>query len=99
MKKILALLALMLTTACATATTQTNLCPDGSQPVKSVSADGSYYEYTCNTSGGNDSNPLKQIKIVDNWSPVINFQAFKQKSKSTKYRMNAFYVQEIKNKK
>ena len=94
MKKLLLLLILSFFSAQGYAAG----CPDGSQPVKSVSADGSYYEYTCNTSGGNDSNPLKQIKIVDNWSPVINFQAFKQKSKSTKYRINAFYMTIVKEK-
>ena len=36
------------------------------------------------------ANPLKEIKIVDDWSPVINFQAFKQKSKSTNYEVD-FY--------
>ena len=48
MKKILLLLALTFLSAQGFAAG----CPDGSEPVKSVSADGSYYVYNC----GNTNN-------------------------------------------
>lgn len=90
MKKYLALLGLLLTTACAGANT-TNVCSDGSAPTKSVSSDGSYYVYSCNTTKTISDNPLKQIKVVDNWSPVINFQSFKKESKSRNYWVDSYY--------
>ena len=37
------------------------------------------------------ANPLKEIKIVDDWSPVINFEAFEQKSKLTNYTADHYY--------
>jgi len=50
-------------------------CPDGSEPVKSVSADGTYFVYNCggqsssstNTGSWNDSGPLDELTIPDNW--------------------------------
>ena len=53
-------------------------CPDGSDPVKSISADGTYFVYNCgggneqsssstNTGSWNDSGPLDELTIPDNW--------------------------------
>ena len=53
-------------------------CPDGSEPVKSVSADGTYFVFNCggdnrqsssstNTGSWNDSGPLDELTIPDNW--------------------------------
>ena len=53
-------------------------CPDGSEPVKSISADGTYFVYNCgggneqsssstNTGSWNDSGPLDELTIPDNW--------------------------------
>ena len=57
-------------------------CPDGSEPIKSVSADGTYFEYKCdadsNESNGLVPNTLKQIKVVKDWEPVVNFEALKE---------------------
>lgn len=97
MKKYLALLGLLMITACASANT-TNACSDGSSPTKSVSADGSYYVYSCNTTNTISDNPLTQIKVVDNWSPVINFQAFKKESKSRVYWTDGFYKRKYESK-
>ena len=53
-------------------------CPDGSEPVKSISADGTYFVFNCggdnrqsssstNTGSWNDSGPLDELTIPDNW--------------------------------
>jgi hypothetical protein len=80
MLRYLSLLALLVTTACATANNTTTSCAN---PTKVVSADGTYYEYTC--AEVVDSNPLKSIKIVDNWTPVLNPISFKQRWLDVKY--------------
>ena len=40
-------------------------CPDGSDPVKSISADGTYFVYNC----GGDSNNAKDTKESETESP------------------------------
>ena len=58
-------------------------CPDGSEPIKTISADGTYFEYKCNTSktaekqggDGYDSfpvhefakSPLRDLEVQENW--------------------------------
>ena len=58
-------------------------CPDGSEPTKTISADGTYFEYKCNTSktaekqggDGYDSfpvhefakSPLRDLEVQENW--------------------------------
>ena len=61
MKKIFLLLALAFISAQSIA----NSCPDGSVPVKSLSADGSYYEYNCDESS-NTSITSRPASYVDN---------------------------------
>ena len=60
-------------------------CPDGSDPVKSISADGTYFVYNCgggneqsssstNTGSWNDPGPLDELTIPDNWQLFKNNQ-------------------------
>ena len=58
-------------------------CPDGSEPTKTISADGTYFEYKCNTNNtaekqggdGYDSfpvhefakSPLRDLEVQENW--------------------------------
>ena len=51
-------------------------CPDGSEPVKSISDDGTYFVYNCggvtkqsssSTGSWNDPGPLDELTIPDNW--------------------------------
>lgn len=52
--------------------------------------------FTTNVSAGSlEPNHLKQIKIVDNWSPVINFDAFKKISKELSYDKAKYYADEF----
>ena len=65
-------------------------CPDGSKPVKSISADGTYFVYNCRGSTTSSSetssaksngllpDTLKQIKVVKDWEPVADFEALKE---------------------
>jgi hypothetical protein len=65
-------------------------CPDGSDPVKSISADGTYFVYNCggqsssstNTGSWNDPGPLDELTIPDNW------QLFKYKQTLRESRKN-----------
>jgi hypothetical protein len=82
MLKYLSLLALLVTTACATANNTTNSCAN---PTKVISGDGSYYVYTCEKI--NESNPLKSIKVVDYWKPVLNPISFKERWLEAKYEV------------
>ena len=85
MKKLLLLLILSFFSAQVLAAG----CPDGSEPVKSVSADGTYFVYNCggqsssstNTGGWNDPGPLDELTIPDNW------QLFKYKETLREARM------------
>ena len=68
-------------------------CPDGSEPVKSISADGTYFVFNCGDSAATSSeasssksngllpNTLKQIKVVKDWEPVADFEALKEYAK------------------
>jgi hypothetical protein len=82
MKKLLLLLILSFFSAQGLASS----CPDGSEPTRYVSADGSYYKYTCGdvpvfetvaTNSGLEPNTLKQIKVVKDWEPIANYEALK----------------------
>ena len=46
-------------------------CPDGSEPVKSVSADGSYFVYACNSSVSSGPIGLAGIDIEND--PNVDF--------------------------
>ena len=61
MKKLFLLLALTFFSAQSFA----GSCPDGSDPVKSISADGTYFVYNC----GGDSNNAKDTKESETESP------------------------------
>ena len=37
-------------------------CPDGSDPIRSISADGSYYEFKCEST--NNSNQSKNLTFI-----------------------------------
>ena len=74
MKNLLLILALSLFSVQSFA----GSCPDGSEPVKSISADGTYFVYNCgggneqsssstNNDSWNDSGPLDEMTIPDNW--------------------------------
>ena len=74
MKNLLLILALSLFSVQSFA----GSCPDGSEPVKSISADGTYFVYNCgggneqsssstNNDSWNDSGPLDELTIPDNW--------------------------------
>ena len=52
MKKIFLLFALLLMSSMSYASS----CPDGSEPIKSVSDDGTYYIFTCNQEDSNNTN-------------------------------------------
>ena len=86
MKKLLLLLILSLFSIQSYA----GSCPDDSEPVRSISADGTYYVYNC--SGSADSSnetsstksngllpdTLKQIKVVKDWKPISDFKLVKE---------------------
>jgi len=86
MKKLFLLLILSFFSAQGLAAS----CPDGSEPVKSVSADGTYFVYNCggqsssstNTGSWNDPGPLDELTIPDNW------QLFKYKETLRESRKN-----------
>ena len=58
MKKIFLLFALLLISSMSYASS----CPDGREPIKSVSDDGTYYIYTCNESNSNSNNAIGNAK-------------------------------------
>ncbi len=59
MNKIVSLLFLAVLMLGCSGVTKAGGCPDGSEPVKSVSADGSYYEYNCD--GSNSSTSSQKV--------------------------------------
>jgi hypothetical protein len=65
MKKLL--LFLLLTLSVLSAQSSVGLCPDGSEPVKSVSEDGTYFVYSCDnkSNDGDDktNNPTKSSDV------------------------------------
>ena len=89
MKKLILLLILSFFSAQSFAES----CPDGSDPVKSISADGTYFVYNCGGSTTSSSetssaksngllpDTLKQIKVVKDWEPVADFEALKEYAK------------------
>ena len=85
MKKLFLLLVLSFFSAQSLA----GSCPDGSEPVKSISDDGTYFVYNCgdvtkqsssSTGSWNDPGPLDELTIPDNW------QLFKYKETLTEAR-------------
>ena len=81
MKRIIGLLTMLFVmAACASGQVVNNKCSDGSTPAKAVSPDGSYYVYICAGDVSNSTllpNTLKQIKVVKNWEPVVNYNSMK----------------------
>mgnify|MGYP000029313107 CR=1 FL=1 len=76
-------------------------CPDGSEPVRSISADGTYFVFNCGGSADSSNetsktksnglvpNTLKQIKVIKDWEPVSDFKALKEYAfNEYKYRWN-----------
>ena len=59
MNKLFALLSLAVLMLGCTGVTQAGGCPDGSEPIKSVSADGTYFVYNC---GGASSSSVANSK-------------------------------------
>jgi hypothetical protein len=52
-------------------------CPDGSEPIKSVSEDGTYFVYNCGTSNSNSNSNAGAVKVSvqestssGNWFPT-----------------------------
>jgi hypothetical protein len=86
MKNLLLILALSLFSIQSFA----GSCPDGTEPVKSVSEDGTYFVFSCggqssssnNTGSWNDPGPLDDLTIPDNW------QLFKYKKTLSQARKN-----------
>ena len=88
MKNLLLILALSLFSIKSFA----GSCPDGSEPVKSVSTDGTYYVFNCSepVSTAEDSSPrssklipdkLKEIKVVKDWEPIADWESVKEYAK------------------
>lgn len=83
MKKYIMIAVALVLTACATTSPHAlsvSLCPNGDEPTKTVSADGSYYVWVCAGSGSDNKllpNTLKQIKVVKDWEPVVNYDSMK----------------------
>jgi len=65
-------------------------CPDGSDPVKSISDDGTYFVYNCGGSAESSNetsstkpngllpDALKQIKVVKDWEPIADWESVKE---------------------
>ena len=76
------------------------VCPDGSEPVKSISADGTYFVYNCGGSAESSTetsstNPngllpdaLKQIKVVKDWEPIADWESVKEYAKASSNTQN-----------
>jgi predicted membrane protein len=84
MKKYIMIAVALVLTACATTSPHAlsvSLCPNGDEPTKTVSADGSYYVWVCAGSGSSSNgllpDTLKQIKVVKDWEPITNHLALK----------------------
>jgi hypothetical protein len=67
-------------------------CPDGSEPVKSISDDGTYFVFNCSepVSTSEASSPrsskllpdkLKEIKVVKDWEPINDWESVKEYAK------------------
>ena len=81
-------------------------CPDDSEPIRSISADGTYFVYNCEGSTTSSSetssaksngllpDTLKQIKVVKDWEPVADFEALKEYAKQVP--INGFRVKKNK---
>ena len=78
-------------------------CPDGSDPVKSVSADGTYFVYNCggqsssstNTGSWNDPGPLDELTIPDNWQLFKNNQVLEYTRKKNKTLTRRFFNEKV----
>ena len=98
MKKLFLLLILSFLSAQSFA----GSCPDGSEPVKSVSDDGTYFVYNCgggneqassstNTGSWNDPNPLDELTIPNNWQLVKDKKAFEKARITSSGRIPKFF--------
>ena len=70
MKKLLLLLILSFFSAQSFA----GSCPDGSEPVKSISADGTYFVYNCG--GGNEQASSSSITNSRSTIKAIKYESF-----------------------
>ena len=77
-------------------------CPDGSEPVKSVSDDGTYFVYNCggqssstNTGSWNDPGPLDELTIPDNWQLFKNNQVLEYTRKKNKTLTRRFFNEKV----
>ena len=88
MKKILFIFVLSLYTIQGFA----GSCPDGTEPVKGISEDGTYYVFNCSEpiSTSEDSSPrsskllpdkLKEIKVLKDWDPIDDWEIVKEYAK------------------
>ena len=87
MKKILFIFVLSLYSIQGLASS----CPDGSEPTKSISADGTYYVFNCPESVSTTEasiprsskllpDKLKEIKVVKDWEPIADWESVKELS-------------------
>ena len=85
MHKLLLLMALSILSVKSYAA----ICPDGSEPLKSISDDGTYYVFNCSepVSTSEASSPrsskllpdkLKEIKVVKDWEPIADWESVKK---------------------
>jgi len=88
MKKLLLIIVLSLLSIQSFA----GSCPDGSEPVKSISDDGTYFVFNCSepvstpeASNSRSSkllpDKLKDIKVVKDWEPIDDFESVKEYAK------------------
>jgi hypothetical protein len=63
MKNIVSLLFLAVLMLGCTGVTKAGGCPDGSEPVKSISADGTYFVYNCGTTNSNPNAGTVKVAI------------------------------------
>jgi hypothetical protein len=105
MKKILFIFVLSLYSIQGLASS----CPDGSEPVKSISDDGTYYVFNCPEpiSNSEDSSPhsskllpdkLKEIKVVKDWEPIADWESVKEYAKLVpipEWKNEKFYDQYV----
>jgi hypothetical protein len=105
MKKILFIFVLSLYSIQGLASS----CPDGSEPVKSISDDGTYYVFNCpvSVSTTEASSPrsskllpdkLKEIKVVKDWEPIADWESVKEYAKLVpipEWKNEKFYDQYV----
>ena len=64
-KSIISLLSLAVLMLGCTGVTKAGGCPDGSEPVRSISADGSYFIYNCDATLSASSQNENVVNVVE----------------------------------